>query len=103
VACRKNKSKGQVFFGWANSIDRNHGDVSCGGERYDAATRVLPLVVMCCRTNKSKGQACFVWTNRIDRRRGDGGCGVGYCDDVSILGSGRQMAVLTSATKGNCR
>jgi len=52
---------------------------------------------MPCRKNKSKGQVFFEWANRIARDPGD----VGNCGDVSILGREEQMAVLTSASKGN--
>jgi len=77
---------------WANGSDRGRDDVGCDVGSCDGAMLVLPMVVLPCRKNKGKGQVFFEWANRIDRNLGD----VGYCGDVSILGS-----VLTSASKGN--
>jgi len=80
ATCRKNTSKGQGFFEWANRIDRNHDDVDFGSgdQEYVAlylgyVGRILQvqllgklLVVIPCRENKRKGLAFFV-SNRIDR------------------------------------
>jgi len=94
TTCRKNK--GQVFFEWANRIDRNHDDVSIlgsGDQMYVAlylgyVGRILQVQGELSRLLL----VFFVRANRIAQGQGD----VGYGDDVSVLGS------MTSASKGNC-
>jgi len=81
VTCRK--SKGQVFFEWANHLDRNQGDVGlCDDVSILGSGKILQVQLL--------GELSrlllvfFVGANRIDQGHGDVGC----CDDVCILGSG---------------